>query len=128
MPTDNGFELSQRHTAATSSTNTEEPSDQPRHSFGHPHSAQSLIAASPAASVTVRCGLSVGDGSSEVLVSGLVRASGSVCLAVVIVDSPACERAVVAQCAGAADGPVGARRRSEALVVDSPACDGAVVA
>ena len=37
-PTDNSsFESSQRHAAADSSTNTEEPPDQPRQGFGHPH-------------------------------------------------------------------------------------------
>ena len=31
------FELSERHAAEASSTNTEEPPDQPRQGFGHPH-------------------------------------------------------------------------------------------
>ena len=36
-PTDNSsFESSERHAAADSSTNTEEPPDQPRQGFGHP--------------------------------------------------------------------------------------------
>ena len=41
-PTDNSFESSQRHTAAASSTNTEGPPDQPRHSFGHPQARGGL--------------------------------------------------------------------------------------
>ena len=36
----NSFESSERHAVAGSSTNTEEPPDQPRHSFGHPQAAK----------------------------------------------------------------------------------------
>ena len=46
-PTGNSFELSERHAMAASSTNTEEPPDQPRHSFGHPQA--SIGRASPLA-------------------------------------------------------------------------------
>ena len=35
-PAGNSFELSERHAAAASSTNTEEPPDKPRHGFGQP--------------------------------------------------------------------------------------------
>ena len=37
------FELSERHAAEASSTNTDEPHDQPRHDIGHPQAEKQAL-------------------------------------------------------------------------------------